>query len=149
MLAWKPITSSQSKHLWLWGVEGLGTGPCGGPSLLGYPGSLGGLPASRLSMPVLSIRCMYTFPTTIVCSSATLPLLLPLSTLLTFTVFFPFPVALVVFLLFVWSYTGGSGMVAPVCGMRGAPAHLPFALSATAATMGLVCVQRAWELSPG
>ena len=40
--------------------------------------------SSRLSMPVLSIRCMYTFPTTIVCSSATLPLPLPLSTLLTF-----------------------------------------------------------------
>ena len=40
-------------HLWLWGVEGLGTGPRGGPSLLGYPGSLGGFPAaSRLSMPV-------------------------------------------------------------------------------------------------
>ena len=47
---------------------------------------------------------MYTLPTTIVCSSATLPLPLPPSTLLTFTVFFPFPVVLVVFLLFVWSY---------------------------------------------
>ena len=68
-------------HLWLWGVEGLGTGPCGGPSLLGYPGSLGGLPASRLSTCLSSPLIVCTpLPTTIVCSSATLPLPLPLST---------------------------------------------------------------------
>ena len=61
-------------HLWRlacllcgWGEwkEGLGTGPRRGPSRLGYPGSLGGLPASRLSTPALSIRCVYTLPTTI------------------------------------------------------------------------------------
>ena len=91
-----------------WG--GLGTGPCRGPSPFSAtqsnPGSLGGLPASRLSIPVLSIRCMYTLPTTIVCASATLPLPLPLSALFAFTALFPPPFLLAVFLLFVWSYTG-------------------------------------------
>ena len=40
----------------------MGAGPRRGPSRLGYPGSLGGLPASLLSVPVLSILCMYTLP---------------------------------------------------------------------------------------
>ena len=84
----------------------MGAGLRRGPSRLGYPGSLGGLPASLLSMPVLSILCIYTLPTTIVCSSATLPFPLPLSTWLACAVLFFFPAVCVVFLLFVWSYTG-------------------------------------------
>ena len=52
----------------------MGTGPRGGPSRLSYPGSPGGRPASLLFLPFLSIRCMYTLPTTMVFSSVTLPL---------------------------------------------------------------------------
>ena len=53
------------------GIMGrLGAGPRRGPpSRLGYPGSLApGRPScvSLLSMPVLSILCMYTLPTTII-----------------------------------------------------------------------------------
>ena len=89
-------------HLWLRGMGGcLGAGPRGGPSLLSYPGSLGGRPASRLSIPVLSIRCMYTLPTTTVCASGILPLLLPLSALRATTALFPSPSAFAVFILFV------------------------------------------------
>ena len=84
------------------GVRGvwLGTGPRRGPSRLGYPGSPGGRPASRLFLPFLSILCMYTLPTTIVFSSATLPLPLPSSTWFFRAVLFSFPVACVVFLRF-------------------------------------------------
>ena len=80
----------------------MGTGPRRGPSRLGYPGSLGGRPASLLSLPILSILCMYTLPTTMVFSSATLPLPLPSSTWLFCAVPFSFSVVCVVFLRFFW-----------------------------------------------
>ena len=41
-----------------------------GPSRLGYPGSLGGFPASLLSMPVLSILCTYTPCLPLLCARA-------------------------------------------------------------------------------
>ena len=77
--------------------------PQGSPSRPGYPGSPGGRSASLFSSPCCSILSMYTRPTTTVCSSATLPFPLPLSTYRIRAVPLFFPPSPVVFLFFVTS----------------------------------------------
>ena len=72
-------------HLWPWGVGGLGTGPRRGPSRLSFPVRPSCISPVRTRS--LSICCMYTRPTTTVCSSVTRPLLQPPSTYRTRTVF--------------------------------------------------------------
>ena len=62
------------------GLVCLGSGPRRGPSRPAYPGSPGGRPSSLTFSTCRSISSMYTLPTATVCSSATLPFPLPLST---------------------------------------------------------------------
>ena len=84
----------------------MGAGPRRGLSRLGYPGSLGGRPASLLSIPIPPFVVRTPFRPQWCVPAPLCPFPLPLSTWLACAVPFFFPAVCVVFLRFVWSYSG-------------------------------------------